>query len=113
VSVRRGGAGHRVKVTRVRVGDSELAIISEPLPASAAPGLTRAEREVCEQLLLGASNAEIAAWRGTSARTVANQVASIFAKLGVSSRAELAASCLEGDRTPGIRRSARRSRGPA
>lgn len=42
-------------------------------------------------LLDGQSNAEIAARRGRSARTVANQVAAVLRKLGVSSRIELIA----------------------
>jgi DNA-binding NarL/FixJ family response regulator len=65
--------------------------------------LSRAEREVVELLLSGASNAQIARQRGTSARTVANQAASIFRKLGVGSRMELAhrLSRLESDGSPG------------
>jgi DNA-binding CsgD family transcriptional regulator len=55
------------------------------LPATLSP----AEREVAELVLGGLSNAEIAAQRGTALRTVANQIAVIFAKLGVGSRAEL------------------------
>jgi DNA-binding NarL/FixJ family response regulator len=43
-------------------------------------------------MLEGRSNAEIARDRGTCARTVANQIASMFRKLGVQSRAELAAT---------------------
>jgi DNA-binding NarL/FixJ family response regulator len=57
--------------------------------------LTQAERAVAARLLEGRSNAEIARLRRTSARTVANQVASIFRKLDVGSRSELA-SMLEG-----------------
>ncbi len=38
-----------------------------------------------------AANAQIAAARGTATRTVANQVARLFQKLGVRSRAELVA----------------------
>ncbi|CAN5767663.1 hypothetical protein BH11MYX4_BH11MYX4_35440 [soil metagenome] len=53
--------------------------------------LTQAERSVTAGLLNGHDNARIARERGTSVRTVANQVASIFRKLGVSSRGELAA----------------------
>lgn len=53
--------------------------------------LSPAEREVTGRLLDGHDNARIARERGTSLRTVANQVASIFRKLGVSSRGELAA----------------------
>ncbi len=54
-------------------------------------GLTPAEREVARLVLEGLSNAEIARRRGRSIRTVANQVASIFAKAGAGSRRELAA----------------------
>jgi DNA-binding CsgD family transcriptional regulator len=53
--------------------------------------LTRSERIVATLMLRGATNAQIASLRGKSARTVANQVASIFRKLGVGSRGELAA----------------------
>ncbi len=54
-------------------------------------GLTAAERDVARLAARGLSNREIAASRGTSVRTVANQVASVFVKLGVGSRRELAA----------------------
>lgn len=53
--------------------------------------LTPAEREVALHLLRGATNAEIGHRRGTSHYTVANQVQSIFERLGVGSRVELAA----------------------
>jgi DNA-binding CsgD family transcriptional regulator len=53
--------------------------------------LTPAEREVTLHLLRGATNAEVARRRGTSPNTVANQVQSIFDRLGVGSRVELAA----------------------
>jgi DNA-binding NarL/FixJ family response regulator len=54
-------------------------------------GLTRSEREVIDRARRGVSNAAIARERGSAARTVANQLASAYRKLGVSSRAELAA----------------------
>jgi len=53
--------------------------------------LSPAEREVATALVAGSTSAEVAKRRGTSARTVANQIASIFMKLGVNSRVELAA----------------------
>jgi|KBSSwiStaDraftv2_1062776.scaffolds.fasta_scaffold947626_2 DNA-binding CsgD family transcriptional regulator len=53
--------------------------------------LTPSEEEVALAMLAGRSNAEIAGIRGTSPRTVANQIAGIFQKLGVRSRTELAA----------------------
>ncbi len=62
-----------------------------PVNAALFARLTAAEREVAEQLVDGASNAQIAARRKTSVRTVANQVASLLVKLRVRSRAELTA----------------------
>ncbi len=53
--------------------------------------LSEAERDVALQLLAGATNADVAARRGAAERTVANQVQSIYRKLGVRSRGELAA----------------------
>jgi len=71
--------------------------ISEPtsirslfLDTDALGSLTRAEREVAFLIVDGLGNAEIGARRGgCSGRTVANQVAAIFDKLGVGSRLEL------------------------
>jgi DNA-binding NarL/FixJ family response regulator len=53
--------------------------------------LTAAEREIVAGVLSGRSNAAIAQARRTSTRTVANQLAAIYRKLGVFSRWELAA----------------------
>jgi DNA-binding NarL/FixJ family response regulator len=55
------------------------------------PRLTVAERQVVAGVLSGCTNAAIARGRRTSCRTVANQLAAIYRKLGVSSRWELAA----------------------
>jgi DNA-binding NarL/FixJ family response regulator len=55
------------------------------------PRLTLAERQVVTGVLNGRTNAAIAMTRRTSCRTVANQLAAIYRKLGVSSRWELAA----------------------
>ncbi len=72
-------------------GVEHVLVISHWAGALEAAGLTEAERRVAEQVLRGLSNHRIAQRRGVSQRTVANQVASLFRKLGVSSRAELAA----------------------
>jgi DNA-binding NarL/FixJ family response regulator len=56
--------------------------------------LTSAERELLHAVLMGQDNQHIASRRGTSARTVANQLAILFRKFGVSSKAELAARAL-------------------
>ena len=66
------------------------------LVAPQVEGLTAAEQEVLALLLDGRDTAAIAHERGTATRTTANQVASIFRKLGVGSRAELAAKLLDG-----------------
>lgn len=58
--------------------------------------LTSAEREVARLVAHGLSNGEIASIRATSARTVANQLQSIFRKLGVGSRVELSAALASG-----------------
>jgi DNA-binding CsgD family transcriptional regulator len=62
--------------------------------------LSAAEREVLTAVLAGRSNAQIAAQRNTQPRTIANQIARAFAKLGVRSRAELVAYCARRDELP-------------
>lgn len=52
--------------------------------------LTPSERDVARLARAGSSNAEIARLRGTSPRTVANQLARIYRKLGCGSRLGLA-----------------------
>ena len=83
------------RVTYVRLDGHEYAVVSfDPqLPARLPGGLTSAERDVVQRMLAGASNAEIARDRGTSVRTVAKQIASVFGKLDVRSRAALARLC--------------------
>ena len=53
--------------------------------------LTRAERAIALLIIAGEPNACIASARRVSLRTVANQIAALLKKLGVSSRTELAA----------------------
>jgi DNA-binding NarL/FixJ family response regulator len=80
---------------KVRVGDAHLdVLVASTLPSVAKLGpLTSAERDVATSVMLGLANAAIARARGTSTRTVANQVRRVFTKLGVRSRGELRA-CL-------------------
>lgn len=83
-----GGPRERARI--VEVAGERLAVAPlDPDPERLA-GLTAAEREVARLAMRGASNAEIAAARGTSARTVANQMQRVLRAFGVSSRAELA-----------------------
>ncbi len=74
----------------LRSDDGEIAVLSFEVPRG-PQRLTPAESEVVTLLLGGRSNREIADARGTTPRTIANQVASIFRKLGVHSRLELVA----------------------
>jgi DNA-binding NarL/FixJ family response regulator len=83
--------GARYADTIEPVGQAPL-VAGHPLAATALPRtLSSAERAVAEAVLRGCSYAEIARERGSSPRTVANQLACAFRKLGVRSRAELAA----------------------
>lgn len=76
-----------------KIGVDECAVLTFPV----APGrwqstgmapLTASERDVAARVLRGQSNAAIARDRGTSPRTIANQLAAIYSKLGVRSRRE-------------------------
>src|SRR5687767_10242321 len=67
-----------------------VAVVSTPARGRAiARTLTAAERDIVAGLVRGESNRRIAQRRGTSERTVANQIAALFQKLHVMSRAEL------------------------
>ena len=71
-------------------GEANLVVVSFALPAPTLPDvLTATEREIASAILDGASDKEIADQRGTSRKTVANQIAAVFRKLEVNSRAEL------------------------
>lgn len=80
------------EVERIKLDeDAEVLLFSAPSaePGSLA-GLTAAEREVAEDAARGERNHAIAARRGVSTATIAKQLASAYAKLGVGTRAELA-----------------------
>jgi DNA-binding CsgD family transcriptional regulator len=79
-----------LRASAFRFHDQELAVLSFPAPALELPSsLSAAEREIVLALAEGLSNAAIARQRGTSTRTVANQVSSLFRKMNVRSRTEL------------------------
>ena len=79
-----------VEIEIAEIGEDRLAIISWPVvPRSRTSSLSSAEEAVLRGVALGKSNAEIAKERGTSPRTVANQVAALLGKFGVASRYEL------------------------
>lgn len=80
----------------LEIGTSVVALLrfSNQRPRN-APVLTAAEEIVMQGIFEGKSNEAIARARGTSPRTIANQIASIFKKHGVSSRRELVARYLD------------------
>jgi DNA-binding NarL/FixJ family response regulator len=76
-------------VERLDVDGEEMLVFSwHDAPADVA-ALTESERDVLARIVDGASNAEIAKARGTSVRTVANQVAKLLEKTKAASRYEL------------------------
>ncbi len=86
-------SGLRRKLAEVSVAGERLLVGAAPLvDEGRVASLTTAEREIVVHLISGSTNSDIAQRRGSSAHTVANQLQSIFRKLGARSRAELAAS---------------------
>lgn len=75
----------------VAAGPSAVVIVSYPLEDPPLDALSEAEREVVLHAYQGLTNMEIATLRKRSARTIANQLANAFRKLGVQSRRELIA----------------------
>lgn len=76
-----------------RIG-KDLVLVSVPvatLDEASAARLTNAEKAVIELAASGLSNAAIARRRRASPRTIANQLAVAYKKLGVGSRRELRA----------------------
>jgi len=88
-----------LEVVSVDIGAErrDLVLLRLTIPAPRVPvSLSPAEREVAAGVLQGQGTEEIAARRGTTLRTVSVQLQSIFRKLGVGSRIELAAALVHG-----------------
>jgi len=84
------GEAAKGRIAELYVAGSGLWVISAGRPnLDLLKSLSRAEREVILHLLDGCDYKRIAERRRTSLRTVANQVATAFRKLGLSGRAEL------------------------
>lgn len=89
---RKASKRSEVALLELQLGDHSLVVLSvDDGPRRPVEGLTEAERAVALDALAGHSNQAIAERRGSKMRTVANQLAAVYRKLGVSSRAELAA----------------------
>lgn len=68
----------------------EVQVVGIPRPERRLSGvLPAAELEVISMLVQGCCYAEISQRRGTSERTIANQIAAVFKRLNVSGRSEL------------------------
>lgn len=79
-------------VTAVDLNGVRGLVIELPADELELPdSLTDAEKEVVALVAQGLSNEEIGKARGRSARTIANQLAAVYRKLGVFSRTELLA----------------------
>ncbi len=81
----------RKDVRRLAVGDQELLIVEVDDSPLELEELTESENAVARAVVAGRSNKEIAAERGVSVKTIANQLRAIYEKLGVASRFELVA----------------------
>ncbi|MCR9161565.1 MAG: response regulator transcription factor [Nannocystaceae bacterium] len=72
------------------------AFAAPDLDPALAERLTPSERDVVRMVLAGKDNASIARARGSSVRTVANQVAAVLRKTGTQTRSDLAATLSRG-----------------
>lgn len=99
-AMRRLGARHRGELAARLTATQVVSLHGHEflLAATAGPDavpwpaeLTAAEREIARHLARGESAAAISRARGASVRTVNNQIAALFRKVGVASRAELQA----------------------
>lgn len=88
------GGARCLSAWRFDLGEERYVLFETSLRRLQVPGcLSHAEREVVRGVLDERSNGEIARSRRTSYRTVANQLSSIYWKLGISGRSELIETC--------------------
>ncbi|MGM0557070.1 MAG: helix-turn-helix domain-containing protein [Myxococcota bacterium] len=86
----------QVQMPRLELHGREYVVFSAPVPSlDDYARITESERDICQQILDGATDAQIADCRGTSTNTVSNQVRAILAKLDVGSRSELVARLVD------------------
>jgi DNA-binding NarL/FixJ family response regulator len=107
-SVQEFAAPRKLAAISLLGGKDEYVLFSFSITPTEVPvELSSAEQDVVQRILEGCSNAEIAKLRRSSTNTVANQLRSIYSKLGVSGRLELVQHCVAG------RRRAARKLGPS
>ncbi len=82
------------RVVILEIEGEDLIVLSHPInahPSGLLDELTASERQVMGLVLDGWSQSQIAAERGTSPRTVAKQIECAYRRLGIGSKAALAA----------------------
>ena len=79
----------RAQQIQITVEGRKVVLLATEDDSSTLEELTDGERSVALLATEGLSNTDIAERRGCSVRTVANQLASVYKKLGVSSREQL------------------------
>lgn len=88
---------HTLEVRHLTIDGINMAVLSFALPSLCfPPELTPAEREIATMLCEGRPLKAIAKLRRRSRCTILNQARSIYAKLGVHSRAEMVHRLVEG-----------------
>ena len=88
-----GWRGASLRGCEVHRGRDGFAVLSVPIyDEEALDRLTEAERDIVGRILCGQGNRQIADDRGSRLTTVRNQIHTIFEKLGVGSRTQLAAA---------------------
>jgi DNA-binding CsgD family transcriptional regulator len=94
----REAARAEARLTELLVDDTCYRVVSALRPDNQLSSLLpRAEYEVVRLFLEGRSHKEVAVLRGSSPRTVANQLAMVFHRFGVSGRSELVIHLLRAD----------------
>lgn len=87
----------QVRIGMATIEGDTFTVVSVPEYDRHLPvALTPSEQDIIVHILLGQSNRDIAHARGTRISTVSNQVYSIFEKIGVESRAQLADKMVAG-----------------
>jgi DNA-binding NarL/FixJ family response regulator len=89
------GFGSRAELIRA-TSDLVMRALASPQVGTSPDALAEAERLVAEFAAAGWSNEQIAKRRGVSIHTVANQLTSVYRKIGVRDRYELAGRLLSG-----------------
>jgi DNA-binding NarL/FixJ family response regulator len=92
VGTAEGGALEGAATEALKASLAGSLLLASLFPAARSPearGLTPTEFDIVEHILQGWTNKQIAESRGTAPTTVANQIAAIYQKLGLCSRADL------------------------